>query len=81
MRDFLYGKNWQGRRNKVMALREVLRSGGDTTEQFLKNYGLEGRLYNFPQNSQISTRGWSGKVCGYFDAIEAIEFYAGLEDR
>ncbi len=81
MRDFLYGKNWQGRRNKVMALREVLRSGGDATEQFLKNYGLEGRLYNFPQKSQISTRGWLDDVCGYFDAIEAMEFYVGLEDR
>ncbi len=81
MRDFLYGKNWQGRRNKVMALREVLRSGGDATKQFLENYGPEGKLYNFPQNSQISTYGWLNEVCGYFDAIEAMEFYVGLEDR
>lgn len=81
VRDFLYGKDWQGRRNKVMALREVLRSGGDATEQFLKNSRSEGKLCKFPQNLQISTRGWLDKVCGYFDAIEAMEFYVGLEDR
>ncbi|MGB7712168.1 MAG: hypothetical protein WBL95_21990 [Microcoleus sp.] len=79
--EFITGEDWEGKRNKVIALREVLRKGSETTKQFLHAY----RLSHLPVFSQASVEdlkieGWidgdSGeRVCGYFDAIEAMEFY------
>ncbi|NJL55241.1 hypothetical protein HC928_08690, partial [bacterium] len=83
--EFLNGDDWRGHRNKVMALREVLRSGKEPTKQFLKNYRLK-NLPKFsttdsPEIGTISEEGWSDCMCGYFDAIEALDFYVGLEDE
>jgi hypothetical protein len=71
---------WRDRRNKVIALREVLRQGKKATEQFIQAYGLES-LPRFPgANSQLAKEGWWKDRCGYFDAIEAIDFYIPLTD-
>ncbi|KAB8321191.1 hypothetical protein SD81_006860 [Tolypothrix campylonemoides VB511288] len=82
--EFNTGDDWRGRRNKVIALREVLRAGSEATKQFLNAY----RLSHLPyfQNSSVddlATQGWvdgdnNQRVCGYFDAIEAMEFYLPL---
>jgi hypothetical protein len=77
--------DWRGRRNKVMALREVLCKGPEKTNQFLLNY-RQGNLPRFDSESgyviDLATRGWVNGVCGYFDAIEAMDFYMGLgEDQ
>ncbi|NKQ37380.1 MAG: hypothetical protein HF973_17410 [Chloroflexi bacterium] len=70
---------WDERRNKVKALREPLRDGGQSVKLFRKNYGL-GPLPDIPGQSMRET-GWHGEDCGYFDAIEAIDFYVRLEDK
>lgn len=70
---------WKGRRNKVKALREILRTGsGEAVEYFLKAYGLAG-LPDIPEMPEMKTRGWQSGRCGYFDAIEAMEFQISLE--
>jgi len=74
---------WKGRRNKVIALREVLRGGMEATEEFLRNYRLE-KLPSFPefsgQSENLARKGWLNKICGYFDAIEVMEFYISLKE-
>lgn len=78
--DFRTHKDWKDRRNKVMALREVLRQGKKATEQFRQAYSLES-LPIFPEaNSSLAKKGWYTDICGYFDAIEAIDFYTHLEE-
>jgi hypothetical protein len=73
--------DWRGERNKIMALREVLRSGSERTSQFLHNY-RQGNLPRFHSNSgnedALASKGWVSGVCGYFDVIEAMDFYMGL---
>jgi hypothetical protein len=76
--EFNDPKKWS--RNKVMALREELRQGRKETENFLQLYQL-GKLPQLSaNNTRLSKQGWTidvcGDVCGYFDAIESMEFYA-----
>jgi hypothetical protein len=81
--EFNTGDDWRGRRNKVIALREVLRSGSEATKQFLNAYRLS-HLPSFSNSSveDLQVNGWidgdDGRICGYFDAIEAMEFYLPL---
>jgi hypothetical protein len=81
--EFNTGDDWRGRRNKVIALREVLRSGSEATKQFLSAYRLS-HLPSFSNSSveDLQVNGWidgdDGRLCGYFDAIEAMEFYLPL---
>lgn len=76
--------DWKGRRNKVIALREVLRQGIKATQEFLRNYRLE-QLPTFPESSgrsdNLAKDGWLDGCCGYFDAIEAMEFYVSLKEE
>jgi hypothetical protein len=70
---------WKGRRNKVIALRDVLRQGIDATQKFLKNYRIKDeQLPPFPefsgQSKSLAEKGWLNGICGYFDAIEAMDF-------
>lgn len=79
-------EEWKGRRNKVIALREVLREGEKATEKFLKNYRIKDeQLPLFPecggQSTNLAKKGWLNRICGYFDAIEAMEFYISLEEK
>lgn len=72
---------WNERRNKVKALREPLRVGGTTVKLFRQNYGLP-PLPSIPNQSQVmADTGWNGEDCGYFDAIEAMDFYVHLEEK
>lgn len=75
-------KDWKGRRNKVIALREKLREGQKSITQFLKAYN---ELSNLPPIEQaadeVQTCGWTDGRCGYFDAIEAMEFYISLKEE
>ncbi len=79
-------EEWKGRRNKVIALREVLRQGMDATQKFLKNYKIKDeQLPLFPefsgQSLSLAQKGWLNGICGYFDAIEAMEFYISLKEE
>ncbi|AFZ60964.1 hypothetical protein H6G54_11140 [Anabaena cylindrica FACHB-243] len=76
-------------RNKVIALREQLRQGSEKTKQFLQVYGLnENYLPQFgkAKSDDLYQSGWidhrtNTKVCGYFDAIEAMEFHIPLKEK
>jgi hypothetical protein len=70
---------WRGHRNKVIALREVLREGPETTKIFVKALGEELPTLD-PANPDWQETGWVGGKCGYFDAIEALEFYVPLKE-
>ncbi len=75
---------WKDRRNKVVALREILRKGSRATKEYLKAYGLSDLpLFKNDDNqaTQLSQDGWLNGVCGYFDAIEAMEFYVSLQEE
>lgn len=72
---------WNERRNKVKALREPLRAGGTTVKLFRQNYALP-LLPAIPNQSRVMAEtGWNGEDCGYFDAIEAMDFYVHLEAK
>ncbi|MBW4670065.1 MAG: hypothetical protein KME60_22295 [Cyanomargarita calcarea GSE-NOS-MK-12-04C] len=84
VKEFQEGKDWKERHNKIMALREVLRKASiEAIEEFLLAYKLP-NLPLFPessgQNEQLMKKGWKDRMCGYFDAIEAMDFYIGLGD-
>ena len=78
IRDSKKGK-WHGHRNKVIALREVLREGPEATRIFLEGLGE-----NLPEldrdHAAWQKTGWVGEKCGYFDAIEALDFYVPLKE-
>jgi hypothetical protein len=82
--EFNTGDDWRGRRNKVIALREVLRSGKKATKQFLGAYRLSHLpIFSEASNEDLEIEGWTDgsseeRICGYFDAIEAMEFYLPL---
>jgi hypothetical protein len=84
--QFLWDENnWQGRRNKVKALRDALRAGPDTVKQFLENYQPpnQRRLPYLGGFDALADTGWEeDKIngrCGYFDSIEAMDFFVELE--
>lgn len=66
--------NWSTRRNKVKALRDVLREGGKETKQFVKSYNID-RLPHFANSKPFEETGWHEDYCGYYDAIELADWY------
>ncbi len=70
-------KAWSDRRNKVKALRDALRAGPDAVKLFLNT--INGELPDIPQLPEMKTQGWQGGKCGYFDAVEALDFFIPLE--
>jgi hypothetical protein len=78
--EFQSGKDWRGRRNKVKELREVLRRGSNEVERFRRAFVLED-LPALPGAGKAMQRtGWDDDACGYFDAIEALDFYLNITD-
>lgn len=70
-------EQWTERRNKVKALRDALRAGPNVVKQFLTVYGL-GKLPEIELWPDMAIQGWQGNQCGYFDAIEAMDFFVPL---
>ncbi|MDZ8227617.1 MULTISPECIES: Cas10/Cmr2 second palm domain-containing protein [unclassified Nostoc] len=80
--EFKQGDEWRERQNKIMALRDVLRKGSsEAIAQFLLTYKLP-NLPLYPtssgENEKLIKEGWVNAMCGYFDAIEAMDFYLGI---
>ncbi|MBD2139034.1 hypothetical protein H6F32_15975 [Anabaena sp. FACHB-1237] len=71
-------EQWKERRNKVIALREVIREGSNRTKQFTSTYGIK-TLPPLSQLDNLENSGWFDNRCVYFDAIEALDFYIGLK--
>lgn len=78
IKEFQSGDSWKGRRNKIKALREALRAGRDDVIYFRKAYGLH-KLPKITQFPDMADQGWQGSNCGYFDAIEAMDFFIPLD--
>lgn len=75
--------DWKDRRNKVMALREELRKGPQAIKDFLTTYQLKKLppfLITDGDAEDLPEQGWAGNRCGYFDAIEAMDFYVSLAE-
>jgi hypothetical protein len=73
------GAGWHGRRNKLKALREVLRQGPTAVEQFRARFNDNQSLPAvYPANSNWPSQGWQGQRCGYFDALELADWYDPL---
>lgn len=72
---------WYKRRNKIKSLREVLRKGPDEVEWFRTKFLDHDRLPSIEDNNRHSSwpeSGWHGNLCGYFDAIELMDWYIPL---
>ncbi|MBO0348514.1 hypothetical protein J0895_05220 [Phormidium pseudopriestleyi FRX01] len=81
IKAFNEDEEWKNRRNKIIALRKKLREGTQATQEFIKLYGLTNLPPIAEGGKQVQTRGWTKKQCGYFDAIEAMEFYISLKEE
>lgn len=80
-RTFQSDPYWRERRNKVKALREVLRDGSDAVEKFKQDFVLRDLPTLDSSRPQLQEKGWDGARCGYFDAIEALDFYLPLTEE
>jgi len=80
VKTFQEDKDWAGRRNQIKSLREALRAGSAATEQFLRAHELKPLPEIDPSRPDFQKQGWHGGECGYFDAIEAMDFFVALEE-
>jgi hypothetical protein len=79
---FNESQEWKDRRNKVINLREKLREGKDAVRQFCTAYKIdELPVIKGGDELGLKSEGWTEKRCGYFDAIEAMEFYFPLNQE
>ncbi|MCB0259197.1 MAG: hypothetical protein KDH97_06840 [Calditrichaeota bacterium] len=69
---------WAGKRNKLKALRDALRGEARMVELFRANYRLD-ELPPIDDLDDMKISGWQHGWCGYFDALEALDFYISLE--
>lgn len=75
--EFLTGEQWAKRRNKVKTLRDALRAGRAAVEHFRVIYEVD-ELPFISGQPEMVVQGWHSDRCGYFDAIEAMDFYIPL---
>lgn len=79
LKEFQESDRWKERRNKVKALREALREGKDAVKYFINKYNEGKALPDVHSSYQsLNENGWSGRQCGYFDAIELVDSYLPL---
>ncbi len=79
---FLAFSDWKDRRNKVIALREALRKGPGAVEQFRSAYELAELPVLDNRIADLQEKGWGpGHRCGYFDAVEALDFFLPTEEQ
>lgn len=75
--EFQNGESWAESHNKVKALREVLRGGGDEVLHFNTLYRV-----NWPKLADLDSdalkKGWAGGHCLYFDAVEMVDIFISL---
>ena len=71
-------EDWVGHRNKLKALRDALRGGREAVTLFLQAY-RQPPLPEIPGQPDMAGKGWQDKDCGYFDVVEALDFYVPLQ--
>ena len=70
------GVDWAGRRNKLKALRDTLREGPQAVKHFLVTFNNRDDLPKvLPEMKDWPSTGWQGGYCGYFDAIELVDWF------
>jgi hypothetical protein len=73
------GKQWADQHNKVIKLRRALRNGPGGVQQFLTAYdNTDLPKMDHPAVAGLNKTGWISDRCGYFDSIEAMDFYVPL---
>lgn len=77
MQVFLDKEKWYGHKNKLKSLRLALRDGKSEVKQFLQ--ACDDELPDILQQPNMKSEGWQSRRCGYFDAIEALDFYVPIE--
>lgn len=75
---FQNDEDWSKKRNKLKALRDALRGEDDVVRLFIQNYGLSA-LPDIPGQNLMRQYGWQGGKCGYFDALESLDFFIPLD--
>ncbi len=74
------GETWAGRRNKIKALRDSLREGSDAVRHFSAAFNPHDTLPSvLPGMQNWPSTGWQGGYCGYYDAIELVDWFIPLE--
>lgn len=78
--EFNDSEKWKNKRNKVIGLREKLREGKEAVKQFITAYQIDELPHiHGGDELKLKSEGWTEEICGYFDAIEAMEFYFTLQ--
>lgn len=72
-------KLWRERRSKLKELREVLRQGPTAVQTFCRAARIDALPLLPGASAELSRSGWEGDQCGYFDAIEALDFIIPLQ--
>ena len=82
-KEFLEPGTWADKRNKLKSLRDALRQGPSGVRLFLTRYRAEElpRIPNHDDMSDMSTTGYHGDWCGYFDAIETMDYFILLNNQ
>ncbi len=76
------GRDWSTRHNKVKALRDVLRAGPDEVNAFLTKFNHSEPLpVIHTAFADIRNNGWHEQTCGYFDAIEMVDWFIPLSQE
>lgn len=71
-------KPWAEKRNKIKALREILRQGPKHTTRFIRTYGKDHHL-PAPEGYQGADKsGWVDDRCAWADAIEMLDLYSSI---
>jgi hypothetical protein len=73
--------NWSARRNKIKSLREALREGETAVAQFRAKFLENKPLPDIGQSTGMANwpdTGWQANSCGYFDAIEMVDWHIPL---
>ncbi len=74
------GEEWARRRNKIKALRDTLREGPAAVKHFVAAFNNGAPLPSvLPEMGNWPLTGWHGRYCGYFDAIELVDWFIPLE--
>lgn len=81
--DAFQKKEWAERRNKIKALRDALREGRTAVEHFILTFNNKTGLPSLlPGMEVLSSTGWNANnYCGYFDAIELVDWFIPLEEE
>ena len=81
VRCFRNAPPWNNRRNKVQELRAPLRNGPTAVQQYRTAFDLPALPEFSATAHHIQATGWDNNICAYFDAVEALDFLALIDEE